>query len=303
MKILRSIALLFVILSVFSCASEKNAKSTDKTDTFPELKVNMDSVIKAVNGTIDADMFSYAMGRRVAGIVSRQVKNPQEFIPNKFLSSYFYALKQDDIDMKEVQQVLYQKNYSKNQQPVSSNLSYSEAMGYYVAKQNSATLMSIVDPGIFGKGFNNMPHEGFEQINADSLVMMQTELYQKEIGNRFLDANKMNGAVKTTKSGLQYQIIEEGEGPKPVASSTVTTHYRGTLLNGEEFDSSYKRGEPISFSLGQVIPGWTEGLQLMSKGAKYRLFVPQNLAYGARNAGSIPAYSTLVFDIELIDFK
>lgn len=291
-----------VSIILISCAGgEKSGASNNDTVEFPKQPINIDSIEAKVNASIDTEMFSYAMGRRVSGIVSRQVKNPQAFIPNQFLSAYFYALKNDDINMQEVQQVLYQQNY--NAQRAEGELTYSKAMGYFIAKQNSPSLMSIIDPGVFGQGFNNQPYEGYEELNADSLVTKQTEIYQKEIGNRFLEANAKREGVETTASGLQYQVIEEGEGEKPVASSKVTTHYRGTLLNGDVFDSSYKRGEPISFSLGQVIPGWTEGLQLMSKGAKYRLFIPQNLAYGARNAGSIPAYSTLIFDIELIDFK
>jgi FKBP-type peptidyl-prolyl cis-trans isomerase len=292
-----------IVLFVSSCAgSEKSKPQNNDSVEFPVQPINVDSIQSKVNASIDAEKFSYAMGRRVAGIVSRQVRNPQDFIPNQFLSAYFYAIKNaDEIDMQEVQQVLYQRNY--NNQSTEGSMSYSQALGYFVAKQNSPALMSIVDPGVFGKGFNNQVHKGYEELQADSLVMVQTETYQKEIGTRFLEANAKREGVQVTASGLQYQVIEEGEGEKPVASSKVTTHYRGTLLNGEEFDSSYKRGEPISFSLGQVIPGWTEGLQLMNKGAKYRLFIPQNLAYGARNAGSIPAYSTLIFDIELIDFK
>lgn len=105
----------------------------------------------------------------------------------------------------------------------------------------------------------------------------------------------------TTASGLQYEVLTEGVGPKPTASDTVTVHYKGTLTNGKVFDSSYDRGEPISFPLNGVIKGWTEGLQLMSVGAKHRLTIPADLGYGAAGAGGvIPPNATLIFDVELL---
>lgn len=105
----------------------------------------------------------------------------------------------------------------------------------------------------------------------------------------------------TTASGLQYEVLTEGTGPKPRATDTVTVHYKGTLTNGKVFDSSYDRGEPISFPLDRVIKGWTEGLQLMSVGSKYRLTIPSQLGYGAAGAGGvIPPNATLVFEVELL---
>ena len=105
----------------------------------------------------------------------------------------------------------------------------------------------------------------------------------------------------TTASGLQYEVLTEGTGPKPKATDTVTVHYKGTLTNGKVFDSSYDRGEPISFPLDRVIKGWTEGLQLMSVGSKYRLTIPSQLGYGAAGAGGvIPPNATLIFEVELL---
>jgi FKBP-type peptidyl-prolyl cis-trans isomerase len=123
-------------------------------------------------------------------------------------------------------------------------------------------------------------------------------------GKKFLEDNAKNEGVKTTASGLQYKVLDEGYGTKPKANHTVTVHYRGTLIDGTEFDSSYKRGEPISFALNRVIAGWTEGLQLMKTGAKYEFYIPYNLAYGERGAGGvIPPYATLIFEVELLEVK
>lgn len=123
-------------------------------------------------------------------------------------------------------------------------------------------------------------------------------------GEKYLTENKKKEGVKTTASGLQYKAIKEGTGPQPKGADTVTVNYRGTLIDGTEFDSSYKRGEPATFPLNGVIKGWTEGLQLMKKGAKYQFVIPANLAYGDRGVGSdITPNSTLVFEVELLDIK
>ena len=124
----------------------------------------------------------------------------------------------------------------------------------------------------------------------------------KEEGARFLAENAKKEGVVTLPSGLQYQVLREGNGKKPKATDQVRCHYEGTLINGTVFDSSYKRGEPAVFGLNQVISGWTEGVQLMQEGTKYRFFIPYNLAYGERGAGQqIPPFAALIFDVELIE--
>jgi FKBP-type peptidyl-prolyl cis-trans isomerase FkpA len=123
------------------------------------------------------------------------------------------------------------------------------------------------------------------------------------LGTAFLAENALKENVIVTDSGLQYKVIRQGEGSKPSARDRVTVHYKGTLIDGTEFDSSYSRGEPSSFPLNRVIPGWTEGLQLMKTGAKYRFYIPSELAYGARTNGKIKANSTLIFDVELIEIN
>ena len=125
----------------------------------------------------------------------------------------------------------------------------------------------------------------------------------KEEGEAFLAANKLKAEIKTTESGLQYEVISEGSGNKPSGQDNVKVHYHGTLIDGTVFDSSVNRGEPATFGVHQVIPGWTEALQLMNAGSKYRLYIPQNLAYGAHPhpGGAIKPFMALIFDVELLE--
>jgi FKBP-type peptidyl-prolyl cis-trans isomerase FklB len=150
-----------------------------------------------------------------------------------------------------------------------------------------------------------------------TLAAFQKELIEKQTaaskaageknaaeGEKFLEENKKKDGVKTTASGLQYKVLKEGAGESPKATDMVITHYKGTLLDGTEFDSSYKRNEPATFPVNRVIPGWTEALQLMKPGSKYQLFIPSKLGYGERGAGrDIGPNSTLIFEVELVGIK
>ncbi|MGZ8136561.1 MAG: FKBP-type peptidyl-prolyl cis-trans isomerase [Methylococcaceae bacterium] len=142
-------------------------------------------------------------------------------------------------------------------------------------------------------------------ITMFSMANATTPEENKAAGLAFLAKNATNTNVKTTPSGLQYEILSKGTGTKsPSATDYVTVHYKGTTINGNEFDSSYKRGEPAEFPLNGVIPGWTEGVQLMTEGAKYRFYIPSELAYGERGAGrDIGPNETLIFDVELIKIQ
>lgn len=150
-----------------------------------------------------------------------------------------------------------------------------------------------------------------EVTETDMILQKFFEEIQKEQsgdkiseGEAFLKENAKRDEVVTLPSGLQYEILVEGDGPIPTATSTVKTHYKGTLLNGTVFDSSYDRGEPTSFPVNRVIAGWTEALQLMPVGSKWKLYIPYNLAYGERGAGQlIGPYETLIFEIELLDIE
>ena len=143
---------------------------------------------------------------------------------------------------------------------------------------------------------NKFIGEYFQKLTEEKGAVVKIE------GEKFLEENKKKSGVKTTESGLQYSVIKMGDGPKPTATDKVKTHYHGTLTNGTVFDSSVDRGEPVEFPVNGVIKGWTEALQLMPVGSKWKLYIPYSLAYGERAAGpQIPAYSALVFEVELLE--
>ena len=178
-----------------------------------------------------------------------------------------------------------------------------------------------VDPEIVAQGFKDALTGGKTLLTDDeakaAIVALQADLRKKQEetmksageankkqGDAFLAANKAKEGVVTLPSGLQYKIVTPGTGPKPAATDTVVCNYRGTLIDGTEFDSSYKRGQPATFPVGQVIPGWTEALQLMPVGSKWQLFIPPDLAYGERSPSPvIGVNSTLIFDIELLSIQ
>jgi FKBP-type peptidyl-prolyl cis-trans isomerase FklB len=174
-----------------------------------------------------------------------------------------------------------------------------------------------VDIDMLMKGFKDALSGAKPLLNDEEMASAMT-LFQKEMmakqaektkmvgeknkkaGETFLSENSKKDGVVTLKSGLQYKVITEGTGKMPKESDTVTTHYRGTLVDGTEFDSSYKRGEPVSFPVNGVIPGWTEALQLMKTGSKWQLFIPSDLAYGENGPEPIGPNAALIFDVELI---
>lgn len=175
---------------------------------------------------------------------------------------------------------------------------------------------STIDPAVVASGVMRGMLETSEITPADATTQFRTKLnekHQKDMeqaygenkkkGEEFLAENRFKEGVNETPSGLQYKIIEQGNGPIPTSSQKVKVNYEGRLIDGTVFDSSYNRGEPAVFAVNQVIPGWTEALCLMPVGSKWELYIPQNLAYGERNAGSIPPFSTLIFTVELLSIE
>ncbi|WP_276205033.1 FKBP-type peptidyl-prolyl cis-trans isomerase [Flavivirga aquatica] len=197
--------------------------------------------------------------------------------------------------------------------------SVSYAIGMDVAKNVKATFTEF-DNDFFVQGYSNVSDSTnilLEEAKAQAIVRAYFQKKQQEeaakleeegkknqeVGVKFLEENKTKAGVKTTESGLQYIVLNEGNGEKPTTESKVKVHYHGTLIDGTVFDSSVDRGTPAEFGVTQVIKGWTEGLQLMSVGSKYKFFIPQELAYGAnpRPGGAIKPYAALIFDVELIE--
>lgn len=189
----------------------------------------------------------------------------------------------------------------------------SYCIGMSVAGSLKQQNLGDISPEVISEAIKDMFEENelkYSPEEADGIIqkylqgVMEKKFdVNKGIGEGFLSENAQREEVKSTASGLQYEVVTEGEGANPEATSKVTVHYHGTLIDGTVFDSSMQRGEPATFGVNQVIPGWTEALQLMSVGSKYRLFIPQDLAYGANPhpGGAIEPYMALIFDVELLE--
>ena len=186
----------------------------------------------------------------------------------------------------------------------------SYAFGMVIGSELKGTGMAF-NYGAFTRGMREIledkttgltMEEALEQVQTALLANMAKQAEErKEKERAFLEENGKKPGIQTTESGLQYEVISEGTGERPLETNTVSAHYRGAFIDGAVFDSSYDRGEPAEFPLYAVIPGWAEGLQLMRVGATYRLYIPSNLAYGEQGGGSvIPPYATLVFEVELL---
>lgn len=192
-----------------------------------------------------------------------------------------------------------------------SNLtdSASYALGLSVAKFYQQQGLKNLNTALIAKAINDVqsnqkPLLGEEVANETIMFYVNPALKQTIAeGKKFLAQNKTRAGVKTTASGLQYEVLKDSTGAKPRAIDTVVVNYRGTLMNGTEFDNSYKRGEPITFPLNQVIKGWTEALQLMPVGSKYKFYIPYNLGYGLNGQGPIPGGAPLIFEVELLAIK
>jgi FKBP-type peptidyl-prolyl cis-trans isomerase len=195
----------------------------------------------------------------------------------------------------------------------SQDSKFSYAVGYDFGK-NMKPAKAMFDKKVFLKGVEDafaeqksiLTQEEAQQVMQAVSTTIRDNMAKESASKdkAFFEENGKKPGVITTPSGLQYQVVKEGNGPKPTKEQTVTVHYTGTLLDGTEFDSSVKRGEPATFPVGGVIPGWVEGLQLMTVGSKYKFFIPSSLGYGERGAGGqIPPFATLIFDVELLNIQ
>ncbi len=205
------------------------------------------------------------------------------------------------------------KEVSLSNQSDSVNYAIGVMVGYDLRRQLDETLGQQQNADLISQGLSTTLKRETQHMSkemADSIVnTFMTMQIQKKTAEQiaknkaYLEENKKRPGITTTASGLQYEILKEGSGVKPTKTSTVKVNYEGRLIDDKVFDSSYARNEPLEFRLDRVIPGWTEGLQLMSAGSKYRLYIPSELGYGSQPAGLIPPYSTLIFDVELLEVK
>lgn len=244
--------------------------------------------------------------------------------------AYYYQLKQKadayerlSVQMEDTQKQLDEANNALKKRQPKQIRTFNDSASYAIARDIASSWQQQqlgIDVEIVAQSLLDLAHgennwnanvsqsllrrfqQQFEERQRKKQEDMMASLDEnKKAGEKFLKNNANNKSVYTTPSGLQYKIVTQGKGPKPKRESVVKVHYTGTLIDGKKFDSSYDRGTPLEFPVGQVIPGWTEGLQLMPVGSKYIFYIPSNLAYGDRPTGDIPPGSTLIFEVELLD--
>ncbi len=289
-------------IAFFSCSGQQG----DKTDD------NASAVAKPLTDTIPlvtaTDKVSYVLGAN-AGIGLRR-EEFKEVDVNEFLKAVSAAVKNETPKMtKEAAHTMVnefmQNKVAFNTTAKKTDLSYAYGLTLGAGYVQFGD-MSNLDMEKYKKGMQHGLFEDELQLDfrqANNFLNNYKIEKGKDIGNAFLEKNKTQPGVVALPSGLQYKVLEQGRGPKPKATDKVKVHYRGTLLDGKEFDSSYKRNEPAVFGLNQVIKGWTEGLQYMAVGSKFQFFIPYYLAYGEQSQNGIPPYSTLIFEVELLDIN
>ena len=281
----------------FQAQYQASAMSNDSVKAGKAIKGNCPSKVKAVVLANQNDSLNYAFG----------------YLNGNEVAMYVFALDSTGEMRKEF--IAYINKGLKSNITNPQIVHMGEQIGKSIKEQEAVGLIGepslATDFTLIKQGFINGLLGSTEQWNSDDAGQyiqntMASIKYgsSKEEGETFLAENALREGVITTPSGLQYEIIKKGKGKKtPTATDVVKVHYHGTLINGTVFDSSVDRNEPISFALTQVIPGWTEGLQLMTVGSKYKFYIPQHLGYGSQQAGSIPPYSTLIFEVELLDIE
>ena len=281
----------------FQAQYQASAMSNDSVKAGKAIKGNCPSKVKAVVLANQNDSLNYAFG----------------YLNGNEVAMYVFALDSTGEMRKEF--IAYINKGLKSNITNPQIVHMGEQIGKSIKEQEAVGLIGepslATDFTLIKQGFINGLLGDTEQWNSDDAGQyiqntMASIKYgsSKEEGEKFLVENALREGVITTPSGLQYEIIKKGKGKTtPTATDVVKVHYHGTLINGTVFDSSVERNEPISFALTQVIPGWTEGLQLMTVGSKYKFYIPQELGYGSQQAGSIPPYSTLIFEVELLGIE
>lgn len=304
MKSINLLAVVFIAFGLFACDNENKKVKSPKYD------------------------LSYAYGSKMGEAVSRFGLSTEERNADKFAEGFMKGLEGDSLENVEAQEALKVRlDPAKGKE--STDQEAAQKIAYFMGLSAISPLAQEVDipttdfdKDAFAAGFRDV-------VNGDSLkldtryrdsifqvyIEPKSQAYQDKMkakaeaeaqvniaaGKAFMEKNKTEEGVITTESGLQYKVIQEGSGVQPKLEDQVLTHYHGTLINGNVFDSSVDRGEPAQFGVNQVIQGWQEGIPLMKEGAKYRFFIPQELAYGMQAPSpKIPAGSTLIFDVELI---
>ena len=280
----------------FQAQYQASAMSNDSVKAGKAIKGKCPSKVKAVALENLNDSVNYAFG----------------YLNGNEVSQYVFALDSTGEMRKEFIAYINKGLASKVNNPQVVNMG--EQIGKSIKAQEEQGLIGepslATDFALIKQGFINGLLGYEEQMNGEAAGeyiqnTMNTIKYgnTKEEGEQFLAENALREGVITTQSGLQYEVLKMGKGKKPKATDNVKVHYHGTLTNGTVFDSSVERGEPITFGLTQVIAGWTEALQLMPVGSKFKLYIPQQLGYGSQQAGSIPPYSTLIFEVELLGIE
>lgn len=280
----------------FQAQYQASAASNDSIKADSPIKGKCPSAVKAVTLNTQNDSVNYAFGYLNGSEVAQYVlmMDSTGEMKKEFIANINKGLKSN---VKNPQLVNMGEQIGKS-------IKTQEAEGL-IGEPSLATDFALIKQG-FINGLMGYTEQMTGEIAGEYVQSTMSTIKYGNIkgeGEKFLTENALREEVKTTSSGLQYEIIKMGKGKKPVATDKVKVHYHGTLTDGTVFDSSVNRDEPITFALNQVIAGWTEGLQLMPVGSKFKFYIPQELGYGGQQAGSIPPYSTLIFEVELLGIE
>lgn len=294
----------FILFALCACLSVGASAATKKTGK----KSKKEKEPVEVVDTVSVDIFSYHFGRANSNGL-KQFLATRMGIDTTYVADFMKGFEQQQLTEADKREKARLAGIEIREQ--------FETQVYPGAVKQVNDSVDILKKDLFMQGFR----DGFTGENAtvsmdstQTLVRKQMEYYHKAAmekkyganriaGEEFLKANAKNKDVKVTESGLQYKILTAGTGNIPTKEDKVKVNYEGHLIDGTEFDSSYKRNKPVTFPVGQVIPGWTEALCMMPVGSKWELYIPQNIAYGDREQGQIPPFSTLIFTVELLEIE